>query len=344
MGMSCAKNLKPSVDRHQIVNNTVNTPVNGLQKDISTSINTSTLSDSTDLKDDGNKIDQLLDSIDSNEENGRVDLPEEVQEVVPKDMPEIPKDIPIEDHLDAIKKCAHNITEMDRHLLDNEELCLSIAKLNWITIQYIPQTVPICIEVLKQNPYSLKYISLSKGPLRLPPELYKALKNATNQCPSILQYVSDDLFTPEMCMQAVNHEGINIRFVKQQLQTKELCSLAITQNPAAIKYVRDDLYNDLACELIKQNGLNIQYITKILTTGFEIYAGVTKWRSDEVATLFALKAVKQNGLALEFIFKEPFYSLIHSIELIIQHAIKQNVMAIKYVPEKYQSIPVCADA
>jgi len=57
---------------------------------------------------------------------------------------------------------------------------------------------------------------------------------AANQYKQYLNYIK--IQTPEICLAAVQQDGMALEFVK--IQTPEICAAAIKQNPETYKYIR----------------------------------------------------------------------------------------------------------
>ena len=103
---------------------------------------------------------------------------------------------------DEDSKCCTNRLRVVREisiqeLLDDEEICLRIVKVNgWALIFVKNQTPEICLEAVKQDGRTL-------------------------------EYVEDQ--TPEICLEAVKQDEEALIYVKDQ--TPEICRAAIAKNP-----------------------------------------------------------------------------------------------------------------
>ena len=63
---------------------------------------------------------------------------------------------------------------------------------------------------------------------------------AVNQYDYALQYVPNELRTPEICMAAVNQNGYALRYVPNELRTPEICMAAVAKSKDAIKFINDE--------------------------------------------------------------------------------------------------------
>ena len=128
-------------------------------------------------------------------------------------------------------KCCTNRLRVVREisiqkLLDDEESCLRIVKVNGWALKYVKdQTPEICLEAVKQNGRTLEYVEDQTPEICL---------EAVKQHGFALKYVKEQ--TPEICLEAVKQDEEALIYVKDQ--TPEICRAAIAQNPDAEKYIR----------------------------------------------------------------------------------------------------------
>lgn len=104
---------------------------------------------------------------------------------------------------------------------------------------------------------------------------------------SILQQVPIDSRTYELCLYAVQQNGMEIQFVPQEHRTNELCSVAVSGDGMTIEYVPPYLKQDFCSLAVKQNGMALARVPTLLKT-------------KEVCS----QAVKQNIQALLFVNDE----------------------------------------
>ena len=139
--------------------------------------------------------------------------------------------------------------------------------------------------------------------------------------------------TEEICISAVQKNGLTLEYVDKQFQTEDVCTAAIKQHCGALQFV--ETQTPLLCELaIEQYGCAIDYVK-------------------EQTPVLCMLAVQQDGDALEYVKKQTP----EICEAAVQHdgnalgyvkkqtdkictlAVQQNGSALRYV--KNQTFEIC---
>jgi len=159
---------------------------------------------------------------------------------------------------------------------------------------------------------------LLKSPLRIKlitSETLKLLCILDN--PLNLEYINNATF--ELCLRAVEINGLSLKFVPNEYKNEELCIKAIKQNSLSIEYVPLTILNEEIClEAIKKN----IKVFKIIPT-------------EKKNVKICIEAVKKDGLLIEYV---PLNIL--NEEICIE-AVKKNVEAFKQVPRMFMNNEIC---
>jgi hypothetical protein len=125
----------------------------------------------------------------------------------------------------------------------DENYCLGIIKRNSHMLNYIKnKTEKICIEAIRRNPTTLRYVDDCDQTERMCLE-------AVNLYGGALEYVRNQ--TDEMCLASVKQSWVPLMYVKNQ--TAEICLKAVRHDRFALKYVE----NKFKDAVIRQLGLNV---------------------------------------------------------------------------------------
>jgi len=93
----------------------------------------------------------------------------------------------------------------------------------------------------------------------------KLCLQAVRQNGDALQYVPENLRTPELCFEAVRQYGYELRFVPQELRTPELCLAAVRQYGDALEYVPENLKTfEICLAAVRQYGTALEYVPENL--------------------------------------------------------------------------------
>jgi hypothetical protein len=69
-----------------------------------------------------------------------------------------------------------------------------------------------------------------------------------------LEYVPDELRTPEVCDKAVGQDGLALKYVPDELMTREVCEKAVGQDGRAIIYVPFELWDEVKAAVETRRG------------------------------------------------------------------------------------------
>jgi hypothetical protein len=174
--------------------------------------------------------------------------------------------------------------------------------------------------------------------------------------------------TEEICLAAVQKNGLQLNAVPEQFKTLEICLAAVSQNSGAIKDVPAELLtavlkqnpnavkglsgkqSGVLSAFVAENGLYLEFAPEKLKTPELYLAAVTqngmalqfvpeKQRTKEIL----LAAVNQNGMAVQFLPKTmnmsgSFASVVWSSILreVCFAAVSQNGLALQVVPDNYR--------
>jgi len=120
----------------------------------------------------------------------------------------------------------------DREVIDY------IKKLGFPLLYIIQEhTDEICIEAFQQNIYGsnqIKYVKNKKHDLCL---------IAVQQDGMALQHIKHHEQTEEICLEAVKQNGLALQFVGRHLKDYKISLAAVRQNGLAIQYVDDNVYD-----------------------------------------------------------------------------------------------------
>jgi hypothetical protein len=260
-----------------------------------------------------------------------------------------------------------HIPELKRTL----EICEIAVQNDGIALVYVPnlnKTFEICKKAIKQNGRALKYIFIEdktdEEKLELYKltdeeklELYKLAVQSIQTVQSIhneynpLEYVPSANRTSELCMLAVEHNGLALKHVPGVTNYLDICKKAVEQNGLALQYIHNNnkyLYNRKA---VIQNGLALKYVPEnqkesncvqaVKQNGWALQYVPDINKSNDVCEI----ALKQNGLVLQHIDPALIINITDEEYFdMCKTAIEQNVFALEFVktvfmkPEQYYEI------
>ena len=134
--------------------------------------------------------------------------------------------------------------------LQTRELCMHAVKYCDAIHHVHDQTEEVCMESIKQNPRSIKWIRN-----RTPGMIVYAVQRS----PSVLSLLTADEQTRDVCWLAVRQQPAVLGYVKQK--TPELCELAVRLRPQAIMHVPHDLQTEPMCRAaVDSNKSFVRYV------------------------------------------------------------------------------------
>lgn len=116
-----------------------------------------------------------------------------------------------------------------------------------------------------------------------------------------LQYVPNELRTPELCEMAIRDDfnALNLQFVPKKLRTPELCELAVKTAGDSLKWVPKELKSQELCEIaVTSSGWALCYVPEELKTRELTKLAIENLRSDDIEDFFKLILPKE--FATEF--------------------------------------------
>ena len=162
-----------------------------------------------------------------------------------------------------------------------------------------------------------------------------------------LGYVPEELRTPEMYMEAVKSNGAILWSVPKELRTPEMCMEAVKNNVEALRYVPKELIPEVYMEAAKSYGLalELEYVPEELRTpeicmkAVKSYGGALGYVPEELRTPeMCMEAVKSYGGALEYIPEE-----LKTPEMCME-AVKSNGEILWSVPKELRTPEICMKA
>lgn len=224
--------------------------------------------------------------------------------------------------------------ELIKEYVKNDQMMIWLMRTNGLFLQFIDpkdRTHEIIIEAVQQNGHALQFVDheqrthsiiiaalKSRGggtALQYIEQINRTMEmiiQAVQNDATALKFVEPDQKTPELLKVAVNENGFAFQYICPKMRTFELMLQAVLSTPLAfesIKYAcgfNDIQVNQMVIEMIRKDGMNIQYMRSIHLTD-------------------QMEAVKNNGLALAYV--EPN----RQTREIIFAALKQNGLALKHI-------------
>ena len=175
----------------------------------------------------------------------------------------------------------------------NTDLILAAVNQNGWALLYVRNKTPeICLAAVLKGKWAT-----------VPTEYYGPRARHVG----VLQYVPNEIRTPEFYREAVRQNGMMLHLVPEALKTRELCIEALNRNGKALQFVPEALKQELSMIAVTRSGDALHY--------------VPDKRPD-----ICLEAVRQNGMALIFVPAE-----LKTPELCME-AVNRNGKALQYVP------------
>lgn len=181
-------------------------------------------------------------------------------------------------------------------------------------IRYVPEEFrdhDVCLEAAKTS----KFSSIVDPCIMWIPHKYRTsevLAECSKHYGTLIHYFDETLITKEICIIAVEQNGIAIQYVPEKYKTDPLIIMAaLYQKGIALQYIHTDLITKPMCIMaINQDGMALKYVPE-------------KYKTYDLC----LDAVKKNPLAIQFVPSD-----LKKIELCMV-AIK-NSITIKFMLDK----------
>ena len=252
--------------------------------------------------------------------------------------------------LDICKKVLLDDMKLFKYIKKiTKEICKFAIKIEPKMIRQIGEVTPEMYKIaIRQDPFVLKYIKnqtkeMCESALYLNPMSIKFVKiqtedmctNAIKRNPKTLQYCK---YQPnDIIEDLVKRDGRYLKYIKPKNQTEIICIYSILSTPESIKYVHKQTKKNVK-RAIKENGLLLKFI------------------KDEFKTHKIIQLALINPKALEFVDQDKHTDVRFLIEdllkkdgMVLEHvkdktqehcniALNNNIDAIKFVPEEYQTI------
>lgn len=177
---------------------------------------------------------------------------------------------------------------------------------------------------------------------------------------SALQYVSKKLIDENLCIRAVKQDGMALKYVPEKYKNETVCRLAVLNNGRTLRDVPKRLITKEMAEIaIKQfmgvksqvdNRFPILYVPtefideqmlmdSVSYTPHSIYEILLRFSSKKLITeKLILRAISKDGTVLKHIAEKRKDFLTKDI---VNQAIKQNVLALEFVPEDMITLKMC---
>ena len=158
-----------------------------------------------------------------------------------------------------------------------------------------------------------------------------------------LEYVPEQLKTSGLCQLAVQQNGSALQFVPEQLKTQDLCQLAVQQNGSALQFVPEQLKTPGLCQLaVQRNSSAINYVPDKESLKIALNENGMLLEnlhlSERCDHDLGKIAVKQNGMALQFVPEGCRSNILCGL------AVKENGLALQFVPEEFKTLKLCVIA
>jgi tetratricopeptide (TPR) repeat protein len=161
-----------------------------------------------------------------------------------------------------------------------------------------------------------------------------------------LECIPEKLCTAEICLAAVQQNGVELKYVPEKLRTAEMCLAAVQNFGAALEYVPETLKTaELCLSAVQDYGKALEYVPEALKTVELCIAAIHKhylafkFVPNNLKTpQFCLAAVQHDGWALSLIPEK-----LKTAEICLA-AVRQNGLALEYVPEELRTAEICLAA
>ena len=211
---------------------------------------------------------------------------------------------------------------------DNDIVSIAVRQ-NVMALQFASEK--IISEILNKNGIYLKFV---------PEQLknYDLVYIAIQQNGMALQFASDFTNDINIVTLAVQQNGMALQFASGFTNDNNIVTLAVQQNGMALQFASENLKEDvniirlaieensMAYKFVDKSYINNMKLVEIIVRGNGIY--LEDISKDFITKDIASIAVKQNGMALQYVPDE----FKNDINLVL-NAVTQNGLAINYVPD-----------
>ena len=147
----------------------------------------------------------------------------------------------------------------------------------------------------------------------------------------------------DLCQLAVRQNGLALEYVPEQLKTSGLCQLAVQQNGSALQFVPEQLKTPGLCQLaVQRNSSAINYVPDKESLKIALNENGMLLEnlhlSERCDHDLGKIAVKQNGMALQFVPEGCRSNILCGL------AVKENGLALQFVPEEFKTLKLCVIA
>ena len=182
-----------------------------------------------------------------------------------------------------------------------------LAPFHWIApihacadSQILPHKQQQC---LKMNTFEIKQMypihKVFNGTIQLGPEMSNSLEHRTaavNSYGLSLRLIAEKYKTPQLCLDAVQQNGMAIEFVPTHLQTFAMWKIALKNDGMALQFLHDPVYElcfhatQLYWIAILQNGMALEFVPKHKQTDELCRAAI---RQDAYAITFVVNSTDE---------------------------------------------------
>ena len=194
------------------------------------------------------------------------------------------------------------------------------------------------LEAVKQDGSMLQYVPED---LATPEIWIVSVQQLAQSDPWVIQKAPDYCLTPETCKIAVDRCGDTLEFVPEALKTPDLCLAAVQQSGHALQFVPETLCTPEIClAAVRENRKAAAHVPEHCRLAMVQEQGsVLGAFSDSAKTPeLCLAAVQQKGRALEYVPED-----LKTAELCLA-AVQQNGFALEFVPEALKAHEICLAA
>ena len=165
--------------------------------------------------------------------------------------------------------------EYDSYDLCDEATLIEIVRDDGMNLRFMNgrQSYDVCLAAVIQNGLSLQYVPENLKT----PEIYFLALNQNGLALEFVLYQSVAL-----CLVAVNQNGLALRYVFEKVMSDVICFVAVNQNGLALEHVGDQ--SDCLCTIaVKNDPYALIYVKKAWMTNDVRYAAFQKLVDDDNA-------------------------------------------------------------
>ena len=217
-----------------------------------------------------------------------------------------------------------------------ENICLKYINHDAINFYFIPtnfQTIDFYRKAIIENPIVFSYLPIQNETL---------IYTAVDMSPDLFRFVKEEFITPELLLDFISVNGLNIRYVDKKYINNELSKIAMEYSPEVLQFIDEEFQTLEICKkAVTKFPHVIQYIknmeiAKKCIGALNVHILPLEYVNFSIDEDYLITNLEENPLLLRFIQNQT--------QIMCNNCCKSNYMALEYVKNEFKTYEMCLNA